>query len=185
MENELFKLSSLNWVTSHSSWEVSKIKIFETNKWVIIVTDYHTWPPKHFWIRNHFGRQARNFIDTPQQVWLQHFWNIELQNSVLRDINNNGDNNEKKTNNLKNLSGYSRWEFCWWEFSGVGEFSSGECDWLEFSRWVFFCSKAKKTQIALSLLWDFLNRHVVAFFEESVLKEVRILCVICTTTVRC
>ena len=26
MENELIKLSWLNWVTSHSSWEASKIK---------------------------------------------------------------------------------------------------------------------------------------------------------------
>ena len=36
---------------------------------------------------------------------------------------------------------------------------------------------------SLSLLWDFLKRHVAAFFEASVLKEVRILCVISTITI--
>ena len=34
-----------------------------------------------------------------------------------------------------------------------------------------------------SLLCGFLNRHVVAFFEASALKEVRILYVISATTV--
>ena len=29
---------------------------------------------------------------------------------------------------------------------------------------------------SLSLLWHFLNRHIVAFFETSVWKEIRILC---------
>ena len=29
MEKELFKLSWLNWVPSHSSWEASKIKTFK------------------------------------------------------------------------------------------------------------------------------------------------------------
>ena len=39
---------------------------------------------------------------------------------------------------------------------------------------------------SLLLLKDFLNRHVaVAFFDASVLKEVRILCVISTITLRC
>ena len=32
----------------------------------------------------------------PQQVWIKHFQNIELQNSLLSNINDNGDNNEKK-----------------------------------------------------------------------------------------
>ena len=32
-------------------------------------------------------------------------------------------------------------------------------------------------------LWDFFERHVAAFFEASVLKEVRILCVISTITI--
>ena len=38
---------------------------------------------------------------------------------------------------------------------------------------------------SLSFLWGNFNRHVVAFFEACVLKEVRILCVISTITVRC
>ena len=65
---------------------------------------YHTWPAKLFWARNHFGRQAVNFFDTPQQVWLQPFWNIELQSSLLSNINDNGDDNEK-TKNSKNPDG--------------------------------------------------------------------------------
>ena len=36
--------------------------------------------------------------------WLQHFWNIELQNSLLSNINDNGDNNTK-TKKLKNPGG--------------------------------------------------------------------------------
>ena len=35
-----------------------------------------------------------------------------------------------------------------------------------------------------SLPWDYYNRHVVAFFEASALKEVRILWVIYTITVQ-
>ena len=95
MEKKLFKLSWLNWVTSHSSWETSKMKTFKTSR-CIIVTDYHIWPGKlFFWVCNHFGRQARNFFDTPQQVWHQYFQNIELQNSLLKNINDDGDKNEK------------------------------------------------------------------------------------------
>ena len=60
-------LSWLNFVTSHSSWEASKIKSSKTNKWIITVTDYH---------------------------------NIELLNSLLSNINDDGDNN-KKTKKLK------------------------------------------------------------------------------------
>ena len=32
MEKELLKLSWLNWVTSHSLWEASKIKTFKTGR---------------------------------------------------------------------------------------------------------------------------------------------------------
>ena len=44
-------LSWLNFVTSHSSWEASKIKSSKTNRWIIIVTDYQTWAGKlqFFW----------------------------------------------------------------------------------------------------------------------------------------
>ena len=38
---------------------------------------------------------------------------------------------------------------------------------------------------SFSLHWNFFNRHVAVYFEASVLKEVRILCGICTITVRC
>ena len=44
-------LSWLNFVTSHSSWEASKIKSSKTNRWIIIVTNYQTWAGKlqFFW----------------------------------------------------------------------------------------------------------------------------------------
>ena len=43
MEKELFKSSWLNWVPSHFSWEISKIKTFRINRQIIVVTDYQTW----------------------------------------------------------------------------------------------------------------------------------------------
>ena len=58
---ELFKLSWLNWVISHSSWEASKIKTFKRNRWIIIVTDYHTWPAKLFWVCNHLAGKLEIF----------------------------------------------------------------------------------------------------------------------------
>ena len=39
--------------------------------------------------------KLQTFFNTLQQVWLQHFYKIELQNSLLINISNNGDNNEK------------------------------------------------------------------------------------------
>ena len=66
-EKELLKLIWLNWVTSHSS--ASKIKKFQSKQVDIIVTDYHTWPAKLFWVCNNIGRQAPFFL-TPHQVWL-------------------------------------------------------------------------------------------------------------------
>ena len=80
------------------------MKTFKTNRWIIIATDYHTWPAKLFWVCNHFDRQAINLFDTPQQAWLQHFENIELKNSLSCNINNNG-NNKEETKNLKNQGG--------------------------------------------------------------------------------
>ena len=42
-------LSWLNFVISHFSWEAWKIKSSKTNSWIILVTDYQTWPGKlHF-----------------------------------------------------------------------------------------------------------------------------------------
>ena len=67
IEKELSKLSWLNWVTSHSSWEASKMKTFETNRWIIIVTDYQTSPI--FWPASY------NFFDTSElltSVLLKH-----------------------------------------------------------------------------------------------------------------
>ena len=49
----------------------------------------------------------------------------------------------------------------------------------------FFILKDIIFHKSLSLLWCFLNCDVVDFFEASVLKEVRMLCVISTITVRC
>ena len=37
----------------------------------------------------------------------------------------------------------------------------------------------------LSLLWDCFNLHLVTFFEVTVLKDARILCVISTIAIRC
>ena len=47
IEKELFKLRWLNWITSCSSWEASKIITSKTNRWIIMATDYQTWPG--FW----------------------------------------------------------------------------------------------------------------------------------------
>ena len=73
MENELFKLSWLDWLTS---WEASKKKTSKTNRWIIIVTDYQIWPAKLFWVCNHFGRQANIFdksiSEFPTSVPLKH-----------------------------------------------------------------------------------------------------------------
>ena len=55
----------------------------------MIVTDCHTLPEKLFWLCNSFGRQATFFLNTD-------FQNIELQNSFLSSVNDNGDNSKKK-----------------------------------------------------------------------------------------
>ena len=86
-------LSWLNFVTSHSSWEASKIKSSKTNRWIIIVTDYQTWTSKlqFFW-----------YID----FWISDLstFKTELLNSLLNNINDDGDKNEK-TKNLKTRVG--------------------------------------------------------------------------------
>ena len=86
-------LSWLNFVTSHSSWEASKIKSSKTNRWIIIVTDYQTWAGKlhFFW-----------YID----FWISDFssFKTELLNSLLSNINDDGDNNEK-TKKIKTRMG--------------------------------------------------------------------------------
>ena len=46
------------------------------------------------------------------------------------------------------------------------------------------CKTLLSVKVYRSLLGDFLNCHVVAFFEVSALKEVRILCVIATISVQ-
>ena len=94
MEKELFKLIWLNWVTSHSS--ASNIKKFQSKQVDIIVTDYHTWPAKLFWVCNNIGRQAPFFFNTTSSL----MW------CFLSSINDSGGNNEKiyKTG----------WEFSWY-----------------------------------------------------------------------
>ena len=117
----------MNFVISHSSWEVSKIKSSKTNRWIIIVTDYQTWTGKlqFFW-----------YID----FWISDFstFKTELESILLSNIND-GDNNEKTKNvktgmgMFKNMGGnipggnflggnfpgreFDRWEFSGWEFS--------------------------------------------------------------------
>ena len=86
-------LSWLNFVTSHSSWEAPKIKSSKRNRWIIIVTHYQTWAGKlhFFW-----------YID----FWIFDFssFKTELLNSLLSNINDDGDNNEK-TKKLKTRMG--------------------------------------------------------------------------------
>ena len=80
-------LSWLNFVTSHSSWEASKTKSPKTNRWIIIVTNYQTWTCKlqFFW-----------YIS----FWISDFstFKTDLQNSLLSNINDDGDNNDKPKN---------------------------------------------------------------------------------------
>ena len=56
-------LSWLNFVTSHSSWEASKIKSSKTNRWIIIVTNCQTWVHKlqFFWYINFWISDFCNF----------------------------------------------------------------------------------------------------------------------------
>ena len=63
---------------------------------------------------------------------------------------------------------------------------SSVCYCYNFLQWIFFilCDNWK-TLLFITVYRYSSNRHVVAFFEASVLKEVRILCVISTITVRC
>ena len=61
IEKELFKLSWLIWVTSHSSWEAWNIKTSKTNRWIIIADQ-------------HFSRRATIFlIHQLLNLWLQSF----------------------------------------------------------------------------------------------------------------
>ena len=60
------------------------------------------------------------------------YHNIELLNSLLSNINDDGDNNEK-TKNLKTGVGMFK---TWVEIFQV-EFSKGEFDGWEFSGWEF------------------------------------------------
>ena len=54
---------------------------------------------------SNLGRQATIFlIHRFPNFWPQHFWNIELLNSLLSNINDDGENNEK-TKNLKTQLG--------------------------------------------------------------------------------
>ena len=66
------------------------------------MTDYHTWPATLFWVCSHFGQQTRNSLIHRNKSDFS-TTNIELQK---RNINDNGDNNEK-TKNLKNAG----WEY--------------------------------------------------------------------------
>ena len=86
-------LSWLNFATSHSSWEASKIKSSKTDRWIIIVTDNQTWASKlqFFWYIN---------------FWISDFSTLktELQKILLSNINDDDDNNEK-TKKFKNSGG--------------------------------------------------------------------------------
>ena len=78
-------LSWLNFVTSYSSREASKIKLSKINNWIIIETNDQTWAGK---------LQFFCFIT----FWISDFttFKTELQNSLLSNINDDGENNEKK-----------------------------------------------------------------------------------------
>ena len=77
--------SWLDFVTSHSSWETSKTKSSKIKRWIIIVTDYQTWAGKlQFFLIN----RLLNFLFL-----------------ILSNTNDDGNNNEKKTKNLKTRVG--------------------------------------------------------------------------------
>ena len=83
----------MNFVISHSSWEASKTKSSKTNRWIIILTNYQTWAGRlqFFWYINLWISDCSTF-------------KTELQNSLLSNINDDGENNEK-TKNLKTQLG--------------------------------------------------------------------------------
>ena len=119
-------LSWLNFVTSHSSWEASKIKSSKTNRWIIIVTDYQTWTSKlqFFW-----------YID----FWISDLstFKTELLNSLLSNINDDGDKNEK-TKNLKTIVGMFKnmgWNIPGGNFLG-GNFRGGSFPYAIFTAYL-------------------------------------------------
>ena len=62
------------------------------------------------------------------------------------------------------------------------------CYWHNLLRWIFLSYVITGRHYfheSLLLLWDFFKHHVASFFEASVLKEIRILCVISIITTRC
>ena len=93
---------------------------------------------------SNLDRQATIFLlHQILNFWHQHFYNIELQNSLLSNINDDGDNDEKKQKILK-----LGWEYLktWVEIVQVGIFwvgifrvgiLQGEFDGWEFSGWEF------------------------------------------------
>ena len=90
---------------------------------------WKTWYPKHF----PNGRQATNFFNTTQQVWVQRFFKKEIQNVHVSNINDNGDNNEK-TKCLKAWVGIF-WVAIFLVRIFQGEFSTVELDRWNFSGW--------------------------------------------------
>ena len=64
------------------------------------MADYHNLSAELFWLCNHFGREARNFLMQRNKSDFS-TTNIKFQKGK---INGNGDNNEK-TKNLKNPGG--------------------------------------------------------------------------------
>ena len=87
-------LSWLNFATSHSSWEASKIKSSKTDRWIIIVTDNQTWASKlqFFWYIN---------------FWISDFSTLktELEKKILLSNINDDDDNNEKTKKFKNSGG--------------------------------------------------------------------------------
>ena len=62
------------------------------------------------------------------------------------------------------------------------------CYWHNLLRWIFLSYVITGRHYfheSLLLLWDFFKHHVASFFEASVLKEIRILCVISIITTWC
>ena len=57
------------------------------------------------------------------------------------------------------------------------------CYCYNLLRWMFFVLCDNWKTLLFMKVWNFFKRHVAAFFEASVLQEVRILCVISTITI--
>ena len=110
----------------HKFFGVLQKFIFSAEKlnfsWIRIWKTFPSYP-KYF----PNGKQAANFFNKLQQVWLQHFFKKRNTKSLLSNTNDNGDNDEK--NVYKHGWEYSGWESSGWEFSGGNSLGENLMGW--------------------------------------------------------